>query len=213
MTRTRSAALAVLVGLAVATSGCGIPADDGPRAVTDDGAPDDLEAEVPVGGQAAVVNLYFTRFDGERDTLMAVPREVPTAGSSVPAPGTVLEALFAGPTPSDTTTFGAATKIPDATALASQPELSGGVLTVDLNDASSGVQNEGAWLAFGQMVCTADDLAGVDGVRFTREGERLDAPNGEGEATTRALTCRDYAGLVGPGAGDDGAGSPTSTED
>ena len=214
MTRTRSAALAVLVGLAVAASACGIPADDGPRAITDDGAPDDLETEIEVdGGQAAMVDLYFTRFDGERDTLVAVPREVPTAGSSVPAPATVLDALFAGATPADTTDFGAATKIPDATALASQPELAGRVLTIDLNDASSRVQNEGALLAFGQMVCTAEALSGVDGVRFTREGERLDAPNGDGEATTRPLTCADYEALADSGEDDAGAGSPTSTED
>jgi spore germination protein GerM len=75
------------------------------------------------------------------------------------------------------------------------------------------VQNEGAWLAFGQMVCTAEALSGVDGVRFTREGERLDAPNGEGEATTRPLTCADYEALADSGEDDAGAGSPTSTED
>jgi spore germination protein GerM len=214
MTRTRSASLAVLVVLAVAAGGCGIPADDGPRAITDDGAPDDLDAEVDVGGgESAVVDLYFTRFDDERDVLAAVPREVPTAGSSVPAPAAVLETLFAGPTPADTTAHGAATKIPDGTALSSPPELTGGVLTVDLNDASSGVQNEGAWLAFGQMVCTADGLTGVDGVRFTREGERLDAPNGDGEASPGVLTCADYAALGGTRAGDQGAGSPTSAED
>ncbi len=213
-TAARAAALVALTCLlAGPLAACGIPADEGPRAISDEGAPDDLGTDVEVnGGQSATADLYFTRSDGEQDRLIPVERQVPTGGSSSPAPATVFEALLDGPSGTDNVE-GLATKLPNATALAGPPDLTGGVLTVDLNQAISGVQGVGAQLAFGQLVCTGDALAGVDGIRFTREGRPQAATIGNGETDTGVLTCDDYGNLLDPTVTLDDAGSPEAAGD
>ena len=210
--RARAVACALVVlGLAAGVAGCGIPADDGPRAIPDEGTPDDLGADVDVGGgQTATADLYFTRSDGEEDRLVPVRSEVPSGAGEAPTPAIVLDELLAGPSAEDE---GLATKLPNATGLASQPELDDGILVIDLNDAISDIQGDGAQLAFGQLVCTADALAGVDGVLFTREGESQPAPDGEGETDSRPRTCDDYSNLVDPAITLDSTGSPEPTGD
>jgi spore germination protein GerM len=195
--RLRRAALVLLVASGVGA--CGIPADDGPRTISQEQVPDDLEdgADAADEGQTQPADLYFARFDGERDNLVVVEREVPTGGSaSTPTPATVLESLLVGVLDDDAGADSIVTKIPADTALASQPELAGGVLTVDLNAAISGVQADGARLAYGQMVCTVDALDEVEGVLFTIEGEPVQPPAGDGQASSAPLTCESYAGLL-----------------
>lgn len=196
MNRFRGAALAVL--LVGGFTACGIPADDGPRAISQDQAPDDLDSgtEVSEDGQTLLATLYFAQFGGERDNLVTLEREVPTGGSSsTPTPATVLEALLAGVPEGDDTIV---TRIPPGTRLASQPQLVGGLLTVDLNAAIDGVQGDGARIAYGQMVCTADALDEVESVQFTVEGQPVQAPMGDGEASSTPLTCDSYANLLEP---------------
>ncbi len=197
MNRFRVAALTVL--LAGGLAACGIPADDGPRAISQDQAPDDLGggADVSEDGQTLLATLYFAQFGGERDNLVTLEREVPTGGSSsTPTPATVLEALLAGVPDDGEETDTMVTRIPAGTALAGQPELVGGLLTVDLNAAIFGVQGDGARVAYGQMVCTADALEEVESVQFTVEGQAVQAPMGDGEASSTPLTCESYANLL-----------------
>jgi spore germination protein GerM len=197
MIRARAALPAVLL-LVAGAAACGIPADDGPRAISQEQAPDDLTGDDAVtdDGQTLLADLYFARFDGSRDNLVAVEREVPTGGSSsTPTPSTVLDVLLSGVQDDDEDASNIVSKIPADTALASPPQLAGGVLTVDLNSAISGVQGDGARLAYGQMVCTADALDEVTSVLFSVEGEPVQAPNGEGETSSNPLTCDSYANL------------------
>jgi spore germination protein GerM len=197
MTRARAALAAVLL-LVGGAAACGIPADDTPRAISQEQVPDDLESEGDVAddGQTLLADLYFTRFDDSRDNLVTVEREVPTGGSSsTPTPATVLEALLAGVQDDDPGAEDIVTKIPADTALVGQPDLVDGVLTVDLNSAISGVQGDGARLAYGQMVCTADALDEVRGVLFAIEGQPVQAPTGAGETSDAPLTCESYANL------------------
>ena len=91
----------------------------------------------------------------------------------------------------------AACGIPADTALAAQPELQAGILSVDLDSGMSGIQGDGARLAYGQIVCTADALEGVEGVLFTIEGEPVQPPNGQGETGSAPLTCAAYDELRG----------------
>jgi hypothetical protein len=194
MTRTRTAALALLA--AVWAAGCGIPADDTPRAISDEQVPADAAGSAAEGddGQTALADLYFARFAGERgDVLVSIGREVPTGGA--PTPATVMEALLDGVHEGEGPD-GLVTKIPADTALGDRPELVGGTLVVDLNRAISGVQADGARFAYGQMTCTADALADVDGVIFTVEGQPVRPPAGDGESSTGALTCASYADLL-----------------
>ncbi len=53
-------------------------------------------------------------------------------------------------------------------------------------------------LAFGQIVCTADALGEVEGVRFEVGGEPRTVPKGDGENTDGPLTCDDYADVMQP---------------
>ncbi len=198
MTRARAALAAVVLLLVGWAAACGIPADDTPRAISQEQVPDDLDSEGDIAddGQTLLADLYFTRFDGSRDNLVSVEREVPTGGSSsTPTPATVLEALLAGVQDDDPGAEDIVNKIPADTALVGQPDLVDGVLTVDLNSAISGVQGDGARLAYGQMVCTADALDEVRGVLFAIEGQPVQAPTGAGETSDAPLTCESYANL------------------
>lgn len=194
-----AAALGAAVLASAALGGCGIPADSEPRAITEEQIPDTTTTTVDVEEvQTRSVDLYFTRFDGSRDVLTTVEHEVPTGGESGrPTPATVLEALLSG-VPTDATSDPAVvTKIPADTSLASQPELNGGILTVDLDDGIRGVQGDGARLAFGQLVCTVDALDGVDGVVFEIEGDPVPPLTGDGETSSAPLTCSSYDNLLG----------------
>jgi spore germination protein GerM len=195
----RARAILGVVLLAVGAAACGIPADDGPRAITQDQRPAELESdsEVTSGGQTLVTDLYFTRFDGSRHNLVPIERAVVTGGSSSrPTPATVLEALLAG-VPDDEQASDLVTRIPADTALDGPPDLdSTGVLTVYLSAAISGVQGDGARLAYGQLVCTADALDEVRSVRFAVDGQPVQAPTGEGETSNAPLTCDSYDNLT-----------------
>lgn len=203
MRGARTTGLGLLVAGLVA--GCGIPADDEPRAITQESIPDELtgQDDVDADGRTLVVDLYFTRFDGEEEWLVPIERKVPTGGSSsTPTAATVLDALLARPTEAERDVHRVVTKIPADTALASRPELDGGVLTVDLNEGINGVQGVGAPLAYGQMVCSVDGLEGIDGVRFAIEGAAIQAPTGDGSLTSDPVTCAAYADrLAAPPAG------------
>jgi spore germination protein GerM len=196
MSRTHSLLLAALA--AVALSACGIRADDGPREITQDQQPDDVDpdAQLPSDGPTLLADLYFARFDGSRDNLVTVEREVPTgSSSSTPTPGPVLEALLAG-VPDDET-GDIVTKIPADTRLDGQPVLDdAGVLTIYLTPTVSGVQSNGARLAYGQMVCTADALDQVEGVLFVVDDQPVQAPTGAGETSSAPLTCDSYTNLL-----------------
>jgi spore germination protein GerM len=185
----------VLLGVSAA---CGIPADDGPRSISDDKTPGTMGdgPEVAADGQTLQAELYFTRFDGRHHNLVPIKRRVPTGGSSsTPTPATVLEALLSG-VGEDASALDVVTKIPADTGLASQPELKDGILTVDLTEAINGVQSDGARLAYGQMVCTVAALDEVESVLFTVEGQPVPPPTGDGDTTNVPLTCASYASLL-----------------
>lgn len=205
---TRPPRLVLAAAVLAAAAACGIPADDDPRAISQEGVPEDVQGDdgATSAGETAIANLYFSSFDGSRDRLVAVERDVPsTAGSTAPTPAIVLEALLDGVQPGDAPADAdagdaadapLATKIPDGTALR-EAELAGnGVLTVDLNAAISNVTTPGATLAYGQMVCTADGLEDVTSVRFTVEGSPVSPPTGDGDATRGTVTCDDYTDLL-----------------
>ncbi|HET6951068.1 MAG TPA: GerMN domain-containing protein [Acidimicrobiales bacterium] len=215
VSRSRAARVALLLaGLAVAApAGCGIPADDEPRAIAQDQRADssdgssDGSVDTTAGGVTDTAQLYFTRFDG--DNTVMVPVEVPVlvdAATSTPDPANVLETLLTEQ-PSDLAPDpGLQTKIPPNTALASPPELDAdGTLAVDLTSAIFDTQADGSRLAFGQIVCTADALPGVEAVRFLVDGRAQGVPMGDGESTDLPVTCASYANLLDdPAAAGDG---------
>lgn len=199
--RTAGACLAVLLG---ASAACGIPGDDSPRPIDQEQIPA-AGTDDPGGaddGNTAVADLYFATPGDTAQRLVPVRREVPAGSQSAPTPSTVLENLLLGKREDDQPVgeddiANIVTLIPPQTQLASPPELTDGVLTVDLNNAINFVQAEGAQTAYGQLVCTADALDEVEGVLFTIDGGPVSAPTA-GENSSEPLTCDDYAGLGAP---------------
>jgi spore germination protein GerM len=197
--------VAALAVAAATAAGCGIPADDEPRAISQEQLPDGDGDSVDNAADGATDNatVYFTRFDGHRTLIVPVEVPVPVeAATSTPDPATVLETLLIGRPEDLAAAEGLQTKIPPDTALASPPVLQpDGTLDVDLTSGIFATQADGARLAYGQIACTADALGGVEAVRFRVEGEALQAPDGEGQSTELPVTCDSYANLLAPPAG------------
>jgi spore germination protein GerM len=197
--------VAALAVAAATAAGCGIPADDEPRAISQEQLPDGDGDSVDNAADGATDNatVYFTRFDGDRTLIVPVEVPVPVeAATSTPDPATVLETLLIGRPEDLAAAEGLQTKIPPDTALASPPVLQpDGTLDVDLTSGIFATQADGARLAYGQIACTADALGGVEAVRFRVEGEALRAPDGEGQSTELPVTCDSYTNLLAPPAG------------
>jgi hypothetical protein len=191
---------AALVAVVILVAGCGIPADDEPRAIPRDNVPggviDGESATTAPEGETVDADIYLVRGSGSERRLVAVEREVAAA-----TPAGVLEALFDVEVDEDEADRGITTLLPTATGLASPPEPpedTGGTLTIDLTEGSFNVQGEGLALAFGQIVCTADALDDVQRVLFQVDGESIGAIDGDGAGTDAALSCSNYRSLLAP---------------
>jgi spore germination protein GerM len=197
-----SAAITVLtLGLV----GCGIPTDDSPRAISNESVPDaavddTTGAAAPEPTVAAPIFLVQSPDDPRLvDVKRRVPAGSPAAG---PDPAAVLETLLsATPNPREQAD-GITNLIPEDTRLASQPELARGTLVVDLTNEIFNVEGENQRAAFGQIVCTANALEGVNLVRFLVQGEPTGVQRDSGAADGPVSCADDYARLLGePAAG------------
>ncbi|MGH9231011.1 MAG: GerMN domain-containing protein [Acidimicrobiales bacterium] len=195
-----SAALAVVVLGAV---GCGIPTDDGPRAISRENLPDDAAddtSEATATQPTVAAQVYLVQSPDDEPRLVAVDRRVPADDPAAdPEPAAVLETLLRTTANAREQADGITNLIPEDLRLASQPELARGTLVVDLTRAIfDDVEGENQRAAFGQIVCTADALEGVSGVRFQVDGEPRDAQVDRG-TTGGPVTCADdYQRLQGP---------------
>ena len=165
---------AVLAAVALGAAGCGIPTDEGPRAISRENVPDevvDATSEATASQPTVTTGIYLVQ-SPEDPRLVQVDRRVqagsPPAG---PDPAAVLETLLTATANPREQADGITNLIPQDTRLASQPELARGTLVVDLTQEIYDVEGENQRAAFGQIVCTADALEGVDAVRFQVEGE------------------------------------------
>ncbi len=157
--------LAVIVAALAALAACGVPADDSPRAIGSGRLPPDLLEPVsttpttdPVGGERTVL-VYF--LDGA--VVRSVTREVASR-----TPEAALGALVAGVTPEDPP--GLSTAIPDGLRVA-QVQRIDNTLVVELSAEIGDIGAQLQQAAFAQIVYTATELSGVEGVRF-RVGDR-----------------------------------------
>ena len=190
-----SGALAVVLLGAV---GCGIPTDDGPRAISRENVPDevvDATTEATASQPTVSARIYLVQ-SPEDPRLVAVDRRVPADSPSAgPEPAAVLETLLTATANPRERAEGITNLIPQDTRLASQPELVRGTLLVDLTGEIFDVAGEGQRTAFGQIVCTADALEGVDAVRFQVQGEPIEAPVDTGAEGGPVTCARDYQRL------------------
>jgi spore germination protein GerM len=197
-----SAAIAVVtLGLV----GCGIPTDDNPRAISSESLPDaavDDTTEATASEPTVAAPIYLVQSPDD-PRLVDVKRRVPAGSPAAgPDPAAVLETLLsATPNPREQAN-GITNLIPEDTRLASQPALARGTLVVDLTNEIFNVEGEPQRAAFGQIVCTANALEGVNLVRFLVQGEPTGVQADSGAVDGPVSCADDYARLLAePAAG------------
>ncbi len=180
---------AALLALGLLATGCGVPEDDGPRALDRSVAP--FQAYVPEAAPEPQGDRPVALFLVTADRLQRTERRIET-----PAPGRVLRQLLEGPT-SQELAAGLTTAIP-ATVTLESLSMSSDIAIVSL----AGLQQEqirtDQLTAFAQIVATLDDLPGVEGVRFRSGGADLEVPRGDSSLTDGPLKAADYPELLGP---------------
>jgi spore germination protein GerM len=185
--------------MALGVVGCGIPTDDSPRAISRENVPDDVvdgTTEATASQSTVNAQIYLVRSPDE-PRLVPVERPVPAGSPAAgPDPAAVLETLLTATANPQEQEDGITNLIPQDTRLRSQPELARGTLVVDLTSEIFDVEGENQRAAFGQIVCTANELDGVHFVRFLVDGEPTEVQADSG-ATGGAVTCADdYARLM-----------------
>jgi len=174
-----------VVAMALVT-GCGIRPDAAPRdiPIEDRSLPaSPISAAGASGGDARIYLLTPTD-----------PRQVRSVTRSTGTRDDLLAALVAGPTDSELS-------LPLSSALPAELEVLstrsvGSVLYVDLSSAIAELSGSGLTLAVAQIVFTATDIAGVDAVQLTVDGQRFPWPRPDGATTTGLLRPYDFPGYA-----------------
>ncbi|MBL6619830.1 MAG: GerMN domain-containing protein [Ilumatobacteraceae bacterium] len=174
-----------VVAIALVT-GCGIRPDAAPRdiPIEDRSLPaSPISAAGASGGDARIYLLTPTE-----------PRQVRSVTRSTGTRDDLLAALVAGPTDGELS-------LPLSSALPVDLEVLstrsvGSVLYVDLSSAIAELSGSGLTLAVAQIVFTATDIAGVDAVQLTVDGQRFPWPRPDGATTTGLLRPYDFPGYA-----------------
>jgi hypothetical protein len=189
--------LAVLGALALATS-CGVREDDSPRAL----APDSLPAELSEATPASTIPGDSTSFQrvfmvetgpGGEDALLSLLLPIERPANEEERRRAVIEALVSNRPGEDDLYFNA---IPATTGVLDVRLVEDNVLEINLSqlDVASGNLK----LAIAQMVFTATELPGVDGVRFLLNREERAVPLEVGESEVGQVVTRDDFPLLNP---------------
>jgi spore germination protein GerM len=193
--------LAVVAALSLALGvGCGVSTDDQPHEISQSNVPEGFDdqpvtTDPPEGSAQAgeAVSIWLLHDDEGEVRLSRQRRTVPRP----PRDAAILEELLLeGPTP-DERELNITTAIPSGTRLASAPErVDDGVLVVDLSGAFFEVSGFELRNAYAQVVCTADDIDGVEAVEFELDGRPVGAFDGEGQSSDGPMRCADYEQLM-----------------
>jgi spore germination protein GerM len=180
------------VTLLMAT-GCGVPTDDRPRALSAEDVPAGLLAAAPLSTTTTLpptssseVLIYLVG----RDRLVPVTR-------TVESPATVerlVRVLVNGPT-DDELAAGLRSALSPAVLVVSAP-VEAGIATIDLSAPFAVAPQPEQILALAQIVYTATGLSGVGGVRFTLAGIKATVPQGDGTSTAAPVGRATYASVA-----------------
>jgi spore germination protein GerM len=179
----------LLTVLLVTAGACGLPDDSRPRPIAAEDAPLALGSTTTTSAPATgTTGIEVWLVDNNDGNLRAVDRAVESA--TVQA---ALEALVASPNESEDARFD--TAIPAGTTMLASDERP--VVTIQFGpEGVLGIQGGQQLLAFGQIVSTATEISGVEGVRFiAADGTAVSAPTPDGTIEDRPLTANDYATL------------------
>jgi spore germination protein GerM len=164
-------------------AGCGVPVDDAAVPVSSaELAPERAPAEARAG--ADVLTLYLV--DGPVLRAVARPKPGPLAAR--------IAALLEGPRDTESAS-GLRSAIPPGTVLHAAT-ITDGDADLDFSDEFLTIVGEEHLLALAQVVFTATEVPGVQGVRFLVEGRPVPVARADGQLTTRPLTRDDYAELA-----------------
>jgi spore germination protein GerM len=175
----------IVLALALAAAGCGVPLDGTPRDINDIRVPYRSGAPAnPAAGQV-IERLCFV----QNGKLVRVVRRVPAERR----PPEKIGDLMAGPTAEESDN-GYTTALTVTSGITVQVD--GGRATVDVGGGSLG-QGMGTddVLAFGQIVCTLTSQFEIGTVTFTSEGQPLSVPRADASLTDGPVTIADYVGL------------------
>lgn len=188
--RLHRLAAAGVAGLFVAAlaAGCGVPVEDTAREVEQTGNTAPPPAPTPAAAASGpITEKLYLLSDGH---LVAVERKVPTQ----PDAQQLLADLLAGPITAEQEA-GYTSALTGTTAINSATDAAGSA-TVELSTALEGTGRSDDVLAFGQLVCTLSSRPDINQVMFTRQGQRVGVPRGNGALTEDPLTCSDYTNLL-----------------
>lgn len=187
----RSIASSVLLAVALAVSGCGLPNEEHAQRVPDDAvpfgllSPEPTETATPAPGDH-LLSVFFVR----QDRLVRVERRI----AAVPDPAHALNQLVSGPTATETHA-GIGTS-PLGTTLSVSRGPGATTVTVDLGEQIDAIPSQVQVLAIAQIVYTLAELPEVESVRFTVAGEPVDVLRGDGSLAATPVTPDDYADLA-----------------
>lgn len=181
------AALMALAGTGT-LAGCGIPADPKPHAVTPPPQYESLTPAPPPTLETGTVEetLCLTR----ELRLVRVSRPV----DQTPTPEVLLADLSAGANDEERAQ-GLQSAVAGITTL-SVSGIENRIATVAIGESLEGLAFDNQLLIYAQIVCTLDAHPAIDGVYFSRDGERVSVPRGDGTQTQNVLTSDDYTALL-----------------
>lgn len=193
MTRRRTV-LAVLLALALALAGCGIPTDGEPRPLADETTIPTPDVEPDAGDTTARIFLVSPN-------RLLIPRDRALDGERNPE--NVLDALLL-PTSPEEQADDLRSLVPADTNARSVTDVGDGTLAVDLSSEWDTLGDPNALYAYGQVVLTLTELPGIERIRFLIEGRPVDAPPTVNQEPSVTVEAADYAALREPEGGDGG---------
>ncbi|UQU62651.1 GerMN domain-containing protein [Couchioplanes caeruleus] len=172
------------------SAACGLPAEDEPR-----------QADLPRNPLTSrTATTAGTEPPGEVTEVLCLVRDgrlVQTV-RRVSAPPSLqhhVEALVAGPTEAERA-GGLTTALATTTLKVGVPAGSTEA-RVEVADNEEGARSDET-IAYAQIVCTLTSREDVNSVVFTRDGEALGVPRGDGSLSREPLRIGDYASLLAP---------------
>ena len=177
----------VLLAVAAAVGGCGVPLDSSPRVIprttTVESGPGSQQQTPTTSGSptARTISAYFLRDEGLQRVLYRVEGEPTLSGALAFVCSDPPEALK--------------TSIPTGTRILSA-HLDGHVAIIDVTSAINDISGLPQKQAYAQMVFTALAFSGVSAVEFHVDGKAVDAPTDNGNRTQ--VTDSDYRGALNP---------------
>jgi spore germination protein GerM len=185
----RPAAVLATAGLLLAVAACGIPPESTARGIQPPPGPyqlTTLNPPAPSPSGAVIEQLFFIK-DGK---LVPVERRVARQRTAQDQ----MTDLLAGATDAEQNS-GVSSALPGANVIGGV-HVTDQIATVDLGPGFGDSGRNDAVLAFGQVVCTLDSRADVNGVVFQQNGQPVGVPRATGLVSAGPLTTADYASLL-----------------